>query len=163
MKWYRSLAASALIVALAAPAAFAFGPHGRWHASPMMPCMVVAHPQQKAQLRQLFRKSRHTMIADHHKLMSARKALTEAILSGDKNISSQEEAVAKAHQQLLHNRDAIAVEFCGQLSPKQRAAAETLYKNLATLREQSHEKARAYFKQARSTATAPAAKHTHAE
>lgn len=152
MKLCRTLAASALIVVLLAPAAFAFGPHGHRHASAMMPCMVVAHPQQKAKLRQLFMKSKKTFMADHRKLMTAKKELNEAILSGDKNVTSQEEAVAKAHQQLLHDRDAVAIEFCGQLSPKQRTAAQKLYSNLASLREQTHKKARSYCKEAKAAA-----------
>lgn len=154
MKLYRTLAASALIIVLLAPAAFAFGPrdHGHGHASAMMPCMVVAQPQQKAKLRQLFMKSKKTFKADHRKLMTAKKELNEAILSGDKNVTSQEEAVTKAHQQLLRDRDAIAIEFCGQLSPKQRTAAQKLYRNLASLREQTHEKARKYCKEAKAAA-----------
>ena len=87
-----------------------------------MPCMVVATPQQKASLRQLFMNRKQTLIRDHQSLRSASQALNEAILSGSKNLASQEAAVGKAQQQLLHDRDALATEFCGQLSQTQRGA-----------------------------------------
>jgi hypothetical protein len=155
MKLYRSLAAAGLITALLAPAAFAHGfRHHRGGASAMMPCMVVATPEQKANLKQLFTSHKQTLMTDHQKLRSTRQTLNEAILSGSKDLTSQEEAVAKAQQRLQHDRDALAAQFCGQLSQKQRSAAQTLYKNLSELRAKSHQEARSYFAAARSASTA---------
>jgi hypothetical protein len=154
MKLFRSLAAAGVITALLAPAAFAHGfPHHRGGASAMMPCMVVATPEQKANLRQLFTSHKQTLITDHQNLRSARQALNEAILSGTKDVTTQEAAVAKAQQQMLHDRDALAAQFCGQLSQQQLSAADTLYKNLSQLHEQSHQQARSYFAAARSAST----------
>ncbi len=159
MKLFRSLATAGLITVLLAPAAFAHGfPHHRGAASALMPCMVVATPQQKANLRRMFLSRKHTLIADHQNLRSARQALNEAILSGSKNVTSQEAAVGKAQQQLLRDRDALATQFCGQLSHQQLGAAQTLYKNLSQLRAESHRRARSYFAAARGASTATSKK-----
>ena len=161
MKLFRSLAAAGLITALLAPAAFAHGfPHPRGGASAMMPCMVVATPQQKARLRQLFVSRKRTLITDHQNLRSARQALNEAILSGSKNVTSQEAAVGKAQQQLLHDHDALATQFCGQLSKRQLGAAQTLYKNLSQLRAETHQRARSYFAAARGASTATSSRRS---
>lgn len=154
MKLFRSLAATGFITALLASAAFAHGfSHHRGGASAMMPCRIVATSQQKANLKQLFMSRKQTLITDRENLRSARQALNEAILSGSKDITTQEAAVGTAQQQLLHDRDALATEFCEQLSQQQLGAAQTLYKNLRQLRTESHQQAQKYFAAARSAAS----------
>ena len=155
MKFYRSLAMAGVITAMLAPAAFAHGFRGHRGASAMMPCMAVAQPEQKAQLKQMFGNAKQTLKTDHQNLKTAKNALSEAILSGSKDVSAQEGAVSKAELQMLHDRDTIATQFCGQLSPSQLSAASTLYKNMRQLHEQSHAQARSYFEAAK-TAAAPA-------
>jgi|GEM_PF-4239404 hypothetical protein len=155
MKLFRSLATAGLITALFAPTAFAHGfAHRRGAASALMPCMVVATTQQKADLRRMFLSQKQTLITDRQNLRSAKQALNEAILSGSKDVTSQEAAVGKAQQQLLHDRDALAAQFCGQLSQQQLGAAQTLYNNLSQLRAESHRQARSYFAAARGASTA---------
>jgi hypothetical protein len=149
MKLYRSLAAAAVITALLAPAAYAHGFRGHRGTSAIMPCMAVAQPQQKASLKQMFANSKQTLKTDHQNVKTARNALTDAILSGSKDLSAQESAVSKAELQMLHDRDTLATKFCGQLSPKQLNAAQTLHKNMRTLHEQSHAQAKSYIEAAK--------------
>ena len=150
MKLYLTLAAAGVITALLAPAAFAHGFRGHGGASAMMSCMAVAQPQQKADLKQLFANAKQTLKTDHQNVRSAKQALAEAILSGSKDVTPQESAVAKADLQLLHDRDAISTQFCGQLSQQQLTAAQKLHKKMSQLHEQSRQQARSYFREARS-------------
>lgn len=152
MKVYRSLAMAGVITAMLAPMAFAHGFRGHRGASAIMPCMAVAQPQQKANLKQMFANAKQTLKTDHQNVKTAKNALSEAILSGSKDVSAQEGAVSKAELQMLHDRDTIATQFCGQLSPAQLNAASTLYKNMRTLHEQSRAQAKSYLETAKSAA-----------
>ena len=153
MKLYRSLALAGVITAMLAPAAFAQGGRGhRGGGSAMMPCMAVAQPEQKAQLKQIFAGAKQTLKTDRQNVKTARSALTEAILSGRKDVGAQEAALSKAELTMQHDRDTMATQFCGQLSPAQREAASTLYKNMSKLREQSHAQARSYIEAAKASA-----------
>jgi phosphoenolpyruvate-protein kinase (PTS system EI component) len=150
MKLYRSFAIAGLITAMLSPAAFAHGFRGHRGGSAMMPCMAVAQPQQKANLKKMFADSKQTLKTDRQNVKTARNALNEAILSGSKNVAAQEGALSKAQLQMLHDRDMLATQFCGQLSSSQLNAASTLYKNMRKLHEQSHAQAKSYLEAAKS-------------
>lgn len=152
MKLYRSIALAGLITAMLTPAAFAHGFRDHRGASAMMPCLAVAQPQQKENLKKLFADSKQTLKTDHQKVRDARNALNEAILSGSKDVGAQENAVSKAQLQMLHDHDMMATQFCGQLSKTQRTAAATLYQNMRKLHEQSRAQARSYMEAAKSAA-----------
>jgi hypothetical protein len=64
----------------------------------------------------------------------------------------QETALSNARQQLQKDQDSTASQICGQLNSTQLSAAQTLFNNLWTLRENTHQQARSYFQAARAAA-----------
>jgi hypothetical protein len=94
--------------------AFGFGGHHRGM-SAMGPCMVVMSSSQNANLKQTFSGEKQTLETDRQNLVSAKQALVSAILSGSKNVSSQESGLASAQQQLQKDEDSMAEQVCSQL------------------------------------------------
>lgn len=124
----------------------------RHHGTAIMPCAVVMTPQQKANLKTVFSGQRRTLHSDWQNVMAAHKALTAAILAGSKDVSSQEAALTVAQQQLMKDKDALAMQVCGQLDSSQLSAASTLFNNLSSLHESTHRQARQYFQEAKAAA-----------
>jgi hypothetical protein len=149
-------AASFVLIAVgAATDAHAFGTHGGMHHSgAIMPCVAVMTQAQKANLKTVFGSQKATLRSDWQNVASVRKALTTAILSGSKDVSKEETALNTARQQLVKDKDALAMQVCGQLSPSQLQAASTLFTNLSNLHESTHSQARQYFRQAKAAAGA---------
>jgi hypothetical protein len=155
-KYVITFAAAAIGAGFLAVNAYAhgFGHRGHRGSSAAMSCIAVMTPTQKANLKQVFEGNRQKLRDDSGAVKSAKEALAGAILSGSKDVSAQETELSKAKLQLQKDKDAAAMQVCGQLDAKQLSAAETLHKNLATLRENSHEQARNYFQAARTAAGA---------
>ena len=128
-----------------------FGGHHRG-GSATRTCIAVMSSSQKANLKQIFSTQKQTLMTDHQNVKSAKNALTTAILSGSKDVSSQESALASAQQQLQKDSDATAAQICGQLSSTQLSAAQTLFTNMSTLRANTHQQAMSYFQQAQTAA-----------
>jgi hypothetical protein len=150
-------AASVAVIALGAAAyAHAFGPmHAGMHRNgPIMPCVAVMTKAQRADLRTVLAGQKATLRSDFQKVAAANNALTTAILSGSKDVSSQEAALNTARQQLLKDRDALAMKVCGQLSSSQLQAAGTLFTKLSSLHQSTHAQARQYFQEAKTAAAA---------
>lgn len=137
----------------ASPSAFAFGGHHRGGGmSAMRSCIAVMSTSQRANLKQTFSGEKQTWMTDHQNVSAAKKALANAILSGSKDVSSQEAALASAQQQLQKDQDATAAQVCSQLSSTQLSAAQTLFSNVSTLRANEHQQMHTYFEQAQSAA-----------
>jgi hypothetical protein len=128
---------------------FAGHHHGN---SAIRPCIAVMSSSQKADLKQIFSAEKQTLKTDRQNVVSAKQALTSAILSGSKDVSSQESALASAQQQLQKDQDSAAEQVCGQLSSTQLSAAQTLFNNLTTLHTNTRQQAKTYFEQAKSAA-----------
>jgi hypothetical protein len=92
------------------------------------------------------------METDRQSLMTARNALTSAILSGSKDVSSQESALSTAQAAVQKDRDAMAAQVCGQLSSTQLTAAQTLNTNMTNLRASTHSQAQSYYQTAQAAA-----------
>jgi len=142
--------------ALAFGVAFAhggFGGHGHHHGSAAAKaCIAVMTPEQRSNLKTIFTEAKSSLKADHQKVMAAKQDLNEAILSKTSDLSSLETNLSNARLKLLQDQDAAAVKVCGMLNDKQMSAAHGLYKNLAALRQSTHQQMRDYFKQARDAA-----------
>ena len=91
-------------------------------------------------------------MTDRQNVHQAKTALTQAILSGSQDLSSQEEALSAAQQQMLKDRDAFALQVCSQLTPSQLSAAQTMYKKLTALHQSSRAQERQIFQDARAAA-----------
>jgi hypothetical protein len=89
---------------------------------------------------------------DRQNVASAKQALVSAILSGSKDVSSQESGLATAQQQLQKDEDSTAEQVCGQLSSTQLSAAQTLFNNMTTLHANTRAQAKTYFQQAQAAA-----------
>lgn len=117
-----------------------------------MSCIAVMSPTQRANLKQVFEGNKDKFKADFAAVKKAKNALATAILSGNKDVSAQEADLSKAKLQLLKDKDAAAIQVCGELDAKQLSAADTLHNNLVTLHENTRKQARSYFEAARSAA-----------
>src|SRR2546423_4954404 len=135
-----ALIGSAFLTAKAANAQ-CFGGHHR-SGSAIRSCIAVMSSAQKANLKQLFSEQKQTLMTDHQNVASARNALTTAILSGSKDVSSQEAALASAQQQCQKDGDATAAQVCSQLNSTQLSAAQTLFSNMSTLHANTRQQAR---------------------
>ena len=143
-----SLTAASLLAC--AGLAYAHEGHGRGHRdSAMGPCIAVMSKDQRTSLKETFHGQMKSMWTDYQSVEAAKKDLTSAILAGTQNVSAQETALATAQGQLQKDRDTMAAKVCSQLSSDQRTAAQTLYKNLQTLHENSRKQARRYFEAAK--------------
>lgn len=132
---------------------YAQGFHGHHHGmSAVGPCVAVMSSSQKANLKQTFSAERQTLETDRQNVATAKQALVSAILSGSKDVSSQESALATAQQQLQKDTDSTAEQVCGQLSSTQLSAAQTLFNNLTTLHANTRAQAKTYFQQAQAAA-----------
>jgi hypothetical protein len=139
--------------ALLAENANAQGFRGHHHGnSAVGPCIAVMSSSQRANLKATFSSEKQTLQTDHQNVASAKQALVSAILSGSKDVSSQESALASAQQQLQKDSDSVAEQVCGQLSSTQLSAAQTLFNNLTTLHQNSRAQAKTYFQQAQAAA-----------
>lgn len=143
-----ALAAGGLLAGVAQARGFP-GHHPRSSAGP---CMIVANSAQRSQIKKLFDQDKHTLMTDRVAVMKARKALTQAILAGTKDLSKQETDVMNAEHKALQDRDAFAGKVCGVLSPKQLSAAASLYDKLGTLRQNFHKQMWSEIKDARTAA-----------
>jgi Spy/CpxP family protein refolding chaperone len=106
-------ASSLGLIALGAGSyAHAFGRmHGGMHrGTAIMPCVAVMTTAQKAKLKTVFGTQKTALRSDWQNVASARKALAAAILSGSKDVSSQEAALNTAQQQLVKDKDALAMQ-----------------------------------------------------
>ncbi|HKD65360.1 MAG TPA: hypothetical protein VKB84_00870 [Candidatus Binataceae bacterium] len=156
-KYIFSLAAAAVgSVALAAAAVHAegFGHHGRHHGSgAVRACIAVMNPTQRANLKTIFTPDeKSTLKGDYEAVKGARNALNLAILGGTTDLSKQEGDLSAAQSKLLADQDKLAVKICGSIGQPQLGSADTLYKNLAALRESTHEKAHEILKEAHAAA-----------
>jgi hypothetical protein len=139
--------------AILAANSYAQGFHGHHHGmSAVGPCIAVMSSSQKASLKQTFSAERQTLETDRQNVATAKQALVTAILSGSKDVSSQESALATAQQQLQKDTDSTAEQVCGQLSSTQLSAAQTLFNNLTTLHANTRAQAKTYFQQAQAAA-----------
>jgi hypothetical protein len=153
MKKYVLVATLALGTSLlAAVGAQAAGFHGHRGGGAMGSCVAVMNSTQKASLKTTFGNQKQAMETDRESLMSARNALTSAILSGSKDVSAQEATLATAQGQVQKDRDAMATQVCGQLSSAQLTAAQTLNTNMTKLRASSHSQAQSYYQTAQAAA-----------
>ncbi len=133
--------------------AYAFGPGGHHRGmSAIGPCVAVMSSSQRATLRQTLGTQRQTLENDHQNVSSAKQALVSAILSGSKDVSSQEATLASAQQQLQKDEDSTAEQVCSQLNGTQLSAAQTLFNNLTTLHANTRAQAKTYFQQAQAAA-----------
>lgn len=154
-RYLLSVAAAAVttgLLALGGSAQAFEGHRGHFGSQALHACLATTPRAQKANLKQIFAGEKQTLQTDRQNVRTAQKALTSAILSGSKDVSSQESALVSAKQQQLKDQDSLAVQVCGQLTPAQLSAAETLYNNLSTLHETTHQQARTYFQAARAAA-----------
>jgi hypothetical protein len=153
MKKYVLVATLALGTSLlAAVGAQAAGFHGHRGGGAMGSCIAVMNSTQKANLKTTFSGDKQTMETDRQNLMSARNGLTSAILSGSKDLSTQETALATAQAQVQKDRDALATQVCSQLSAGQLTAAQTLNTNMTNLRASTHSQAQGYYQTAQAAA-----------
>jgi len=153
MKGYILAATLAIGTGLLASAAHAEGFHGQHRGGGAMgSCIAVMNSTQKANLKTTFSGQKQTLQTDRQNVMSARTALSSAILSGTKDVSSQESTLASAQAQLQKDEDALAAQVCGQLNSTQLGAAQTLNTNLTNLHTSSHATAKGYFQAAQASA-----------
>jgi len=135
--------------ALFAGYGYAQGFGGHHHGmSAMGSCIAVMSSSQKANLKQTFSTQRQTLQTDRQNVASAKQTLVSAILSGSKDVSSQESGLASAQQQLQKDEDSMAEQVCSQLGSTQLSAAQTLFNNLTTLHANTRQQAKSYFQQA---------------
>jgi hypothetical protein len=136
--------------ALLAGIGYAEGFHGHHHGTSATGlCIAVMSSSQKANLKQTFGTDRETWKNDRQNVATAKQALVSAILSGSKDVGSQESALATAQQQLQKDTDSKAQQVCGQLSSTQLSAAKTLFSNLTTLHANMRAESKSYFQQAK--------------
>jgi hypothetical protein len=132
---------------------YAQGFAGHHHAmSAVRPCIAVMSSSQKANLKQIFSTEKQTLKTDRQDVASAKQALVSAILSGSKDVSSQESGLVSAQQQLQKDEDAMAQQVCGQLASAQLSAAQSLFNNMTMLRTNTRQQAQTYFQQAQAAA-----------
>lgn len=129
-----------------------FAGHHRGGISAIRPCIAVMSASQKATLQQIFSTQKQTLRTDHQNVASAKKTLAAAILSGGKDVSSQESTLASAQQQLQKDQDATAAQVCSQLSATQLSAAQSLFNDLVTLHTNTRQQAQSYLQQAQAAA-----------
>ena len=157
MKMYVLAATLAIGAGMIASAAYAEGFHGHHRGGAMGSCIAVMSSTQKANLKSTFSGLKQTLQTDRQNVMGARNALTTAILSGAKDVSSQEAALASAKTQLQKDEDAVAAQVCGQLNSTQLGAAQTLNTNMTNLHASTHQQAQSYIQAAQAAANpAPA-------
>jgi hypothetical protein len=117
--------------------------------SAMEPCVVVMSSSHKANLKQIFSTEKQSLQTDRQNVASAKQVLVSAILSGSKDVSSQESSLASAQQQLQKDEDSTAEQVCSQLSSTQLSAAQTLFNNMTTLRANTRQQSKSYLQQAK--------------
>ena len=133
-----------------ATSGYAQGFAGHHHGnSAMRICIRLMSSSQKADLKQTFSTGTQSLQSERQTVVSAKQALTSAILSGSKDVSSLESVLATAQQQLQKDEDSAAAQVCGQLSSTQLMAAQNLFKNLAALHTNTRQQAKTYFQQAK--------------
>ena len=143
---------ASMLAAVSGPAlAHGFGEHHRGM-SAMGPCIAVMSSSQKANLKQAFSSEKGPWQTDRQNVVSARHALVSAILSGSKDVSSQESALANAQQQLQKDKDSVAEQVCSQLNSTQLSAAQTLFNNMTALHAKMRQQEKAYLQQAKAAA-----------
>jgi hypothetical protein len=153
MKKYVLVATLALSTSLfAVVGAQAAGFHGHHGGGAIGSCIAVMNSTQKSGLKNTFSSEKQTMQTDRQSLTTARNALTSAILSGSKDVSSQESALASAQATVQKDRDAMATQVCGQLTSTQLTAAQTLNTNMTNLRASTHSQAQSYYQTAQAAA-----------
>jgi preprotein translocase subunit SecF len=131
--------------------AFGFGGHHRGM-SAAGTCMAVMSSSQRANLKQTFSTTRQTLQTDRQNVSSAKQTLALAILSGNKDVSTQENGLTTAQQQLQKDQDSAAQQVCSQLSSTQLNAAQTLFNNMTALHASTRQQAKTYFQQAQAAA-----------
>lgn len=155
MKKYVLVATLAIGTGFLAAGAHAEGFHGHHGGgSPIGSCIAVMSSAQRANLKNTFKAQEQTLRTDRQNLATARQALTAAIVSGSKDVTAQETALSSAELQMQKDRDALAMQICGQLSPIQLGAAKTLNTNLANLRQSTHQQAHSYIQNAKAASNA---------
>ena len=106
---------------------------------------------QKAKLRQIFSSEKQPVEADRQNVVSAKRALVSAILSGSKDVSLQESGLANA-QQLQKDEDSVTEQVYSQLSSAQLSAVQTLFNNITALHANMRQQAKTYLQQAKTAA-----------
>jgi hypothetical protein len=166
-KYVLSMAAAAIgsaALAVTAAHAYGFGHGGHHHGSAAAKaCIAVMTHDQRANLKTILSGEKTTLMSDHQKVRSDKQALTQAILDKTSDLSALEGTLSTDKQKLLQEEDAVAVKICATLNSQQLSAAQGLYKNMLTLRQNTHQQAREYFKQARTAAGDPAASQVPSE
>jgi phosphoenolpyruvate-protein kinase (PTS system EI component) len=156
MRKYVVMAALIIGTGMVAASAHAEGFHGHRGGGAIGSCIAVMSPAQKANLKSTFSAQKQTFETDRNDLMSARNALTQAILSASPgataNVSAQETALANAEAKLRTDKDALASQICSQLSPAQLNAARVLNSSLTKLRASTHAQAHAFLQTAQAAA-----------
>jgi Heavy-metal resistance len=151
VKKYVLAATLAISTGLLASAAHAQGFHGHRGGGAIGSCIAVMNSTQKASLKATFSGQKQTLQTDRQNVMSARSALTQAILAGGSNssaISTAEGNLATAQGQMQKDRDALATQVCTGLSATQLTAAQTLNTNMTNLHASTHQQAQSYFQAA---------------
>ncbi|HXZ88777.1 MAG TPA: periplasmic heavy metal sensor [Candidatus Binataceae bacterium] len=154
------VAALAIGTGFVASAAHAQGFHGHHHGGAMGSCMAVMNSTQKGTLKATFSGQKSALQTDRQNVMSARNALTTAILAGNagsSNVATAEGNLGTAQAQLQKDEDTLAAQVCGQLSSTQLTAAQTLNTNMTNLHASTRQQAQSYFQAAQAAANpAPA-------
>lgn len=154
MKAYVLAATLAIGTGLIASAAHAQSFHGHHRGGAMGSCIAVMNSTQKGNLKSTFSSQKSTLQTDRQNVMSARQALTTAILSNPSGVSGAESSLATAQAQFQKDKDALAASVCGQLSSTQLTAAQTLNTNMTNLHASTRQQAQSYFQAAQAAANA---------
>jgi hypothetical protein len=153
MRKYTGLIAAfgvgALLGAVGFVQAFSGGGHhgGHHHGSAAMSACMAAAPQSvKSSVWSSVKGS--SLFADKKAVWTAKQNLDQAILAKTTPLTPLETALSAAQLKVLQDQDAVAQTVCGQLSPAQLAAANTLYTNL----QNNRQTVRGYFEAAHQAA-----------
>jgi hypothetical protein len=124
------------------------GHHGGHHhgCAAMSACMAAAPQSVKSSVWSSVKGS--SLFADKKAVWTAKQNLDQAILAKTTPLTPLETALSAAQLKVLQDQDAVAQTVCGQLSPAQLAAANTLYTNL----QNNRQTVRGYFEAAHQAA-----------
>ena len=143
---------SALALGVLWASAWADGGHfGRGHGQWLMPLGGELQPAQRKQVHALVAGDRTSLQLLHAQEKAARKALTDKLLSTDKNVDVTREVakLKQAEEAMLDERVSLALKVRALMSPDQLSRAADFRTKLESLHEQEH----ALFAQHRAAAS----------
>jgi hypothetical protein len=128
-----AFAAGAILGAVGYVQAYS-GHHGHHHGSAALSACLAAAPQSvKANLWSTMKGS--SLWTDKKAVWTAKQNLAQGILAQTNPLTPLETALSAAQLKALQDQDALAQNVCGQLTPAQLQAANTLYTNLQANRQ----------------------------